>query len=338
MPHPCRELDERPLVGVYVGTDWLSLGMSVTHPPRSVLPGDTVALLAPASWCEEDWIDESIERLESWGLQVHLGKHVRDRHGYLAGTDEDRLDDLNCAIRDPQVRAIVCLRGGCGSFRLAHDVDVAALRADPKPLVGFSDITALHRVWHAAGVQALHGAVAGAHADGVRTLLAGVPPEPVRADPSRFGAELTTGGRAAGPLFGGNLEMLARSVGVTDSDLAGHILLLEINLGSGLGAVDSALSQLVMSEALGGIIGIALGELAGFADQRKSGWTIIDVLRDRLALLDVPVLAGLPLGHLADPVTVPLGVHADIDVGAGRLNCSALCAEAGMGVLPRWVR
>lgn len=293
--------------------------------PRPVVRGDTVALLAPASWCDEDWVGWSADKLASWGLQVRLGNHVRDRHGYLAGTDPDRLDDLNSAIRDPQIRAIVCLRGGCGSFRLVHDVDIDALRADPKPLVGFSDITALHRVWHAAGVPALHGAVAGTDADGVRALLAGVPPEPLRSDPSRLGAELTTGGRGAGPLFGGNLETLARSVGVTDSDLSGHVLLLEINLGSGLGAVDSALSQLVMSGALDGITGIALGELAGFGDQRKSGWSIIDVLRDRFAVLDVPVLAGLPLGHLADPVTVPLGVGCRLDADARTLTCAELC-------------
>ena len=117
--------------------------------PRLVA-GDLVALLAPASWAEDDWLAANVTRLESWGLRVRVGEHVRDRVGYLAGRDEARAADLNAAVADPEVRAVIALTGGCGSLRLVGAVDVQALQHDPKPLVGFSDITALHRVWHAA--------------------------------------------------------------------------------------------------------------------------------------------------------------------------------------------
>lgn len=229
----------------------------------------------------------------------------------------DRLADLNDAIRDPDVRAIVCLRGGCGSSRLLHGVDVGALAADPKPLVGFSDITALHRVWHLHGVPSLHGAIVGAHRLIVRDVLLGGAPPAVAADPPQFGAQLTTHGRARGRLFGGNLEMLARTVGVLDFDLRGHILLLEINRSAGLGHVDRALTQLLMVGVLDGVVGVALGSLSGFEDHIDRGWTVIDVLSDRLGQLEVPVLAGLPFGHDPDPRVAPLGVQCEIDADAG---------------------
>lgn len=288
--------------------------------------GDRVALLSPASWSEESHVERTVALVESWGLRPYLGRHTRDRCGYLAGTDRDRLADLDEALRDPTVRAIVCLRGGCGSFRLLRMLDTAALAADPVPIVGFSDITALHRLWQATGVPSVHGAAAGERAGLVRSLLVGEEPAPVRSEPERFGAALTTSGAAEGPLAGGNLEMLARSVGVLDVDLSGHVLLLEINRSAGLGMVDRALTQLLDSGALDGVVGVALGELDGFDGYVDRGWSILDVLADRLSRLRVPILAGLPLGHLDDPVPVPLGRWSRLDADAGTLVCDRLTA------------
>jgi muramoyltetrapeptide carboxypeptidase len=299
---------------------------STVSRPRRLEPGDVIALVSPASWSDEPWVAQSIAAVESWGFRARVGRHAMDRLGYLAGGDRERAADLNAAVRDPEVRAIVCLRGGCGSFRLLADVDTDALRADPKPVIGFSDITALHQVWHLAGVPSVHGAVAGTRAETVRRLLIGERGEPVRSDSGRFGAELTTSGTASGPLFGGNLEMLARGVGVVDNDLAGHVLLLETHREVGLGMVDRALTQLLMSGALDGITGVAVGALEGFEDYEDREWTVLDVLRDRLGSLGVPVLAGLPLGHLENPVSVPLGVECELDADARTLTVGLLSA------------
>jgi hypothetical protein len=141
-------------------------------------------------------------------------------------------------------------------------------------LIGYSDITALHRVWHLAGVASLHGALAGQHVDDMADMLRGGTPASVSRDRQQFGADLTTGGQASGPLFGGNLEMLARSVGVLDLDLRGHVLLLEINRAAGLGNVDRALTQLMMSGSLDDITAVALGRLSGFEDYEDRGWTL----------------------------------------------------------------
>lgn len=266
------------------------------------------------------------DQLQPWGLRVVVGKHALDRRGYLAGRDDDRLADLNDAIRDPQIRAVIATRGGCGSFRIVRGVDVDALRADPKPLLGYSDITALHQVWHVAGVPALHGAVAGQHSDHVRRLLMEDAETVVTADPSALSAQLTAPGSAEGVLFGGNLEMLARAVGVVPFDLDGAILLLEINRAAGLGMVDRALTQLRFSGALDGVAAVALGSIDQFTGYEDRGWTILDALRDHLDALQVPVLGGLPLGHLDDLVTVPLGVPAKLDTRAGTLTVRPLTA------------
>lgn len=280
-----------------------------------------MALVAPASWADSAWIEQTAGVLAGWGWEVRVGRHAHDRLGYLAGTDHDRLADLNAAIRDPRVRAIVCVTGGCGSFRLVRGVDVEALRADPKPIVGYSDITALHRVWQAVGVPSLHGAGAGAHAETVRKLLIGARPDPVVADPNRYGAMLTTTGAATGVLAGGNLELLARNVGVVEFDLEGCVLLLEANRAAGLGMVDRALTQLIDSGSLAGISGVAIGILEGFEGYEDRDWDVVDVLRERLGLLKVPILAGLPVGHDPNPVTVPLGVACVLDADAGTLAC-----------------
>ncbi|MFD2793739.1 LD-carboxypeptidase [Promicromonospora vindobonensis] len=294
--------------------------------PQKLEPDDVVALVSPASWSEESWLEESIATIESWGFRARVGRHATDRLGYLAGGDRERAADLNAAIQDPEVRAILCLRGGCGSLRLLADVDADALRADPKPIIGFSDITALHQVWHRAGVPSVHGAVAGTRRDTVRQLLVGERCEPVRSDRGQFGAELTTTGTAAGPLFGGNLDMLARGVGVVDNDLEGHVLLLETHREVGLGMVDRAVTQLLLSGTLAGVSGVAVGTLEGFEDYRDREWTVLDVLHERLGVLGVPVLGGLPLGHLESPVSVPLGVDCVLDADAGTLTVAQLTA------------
>lgn len=293
---------------------------------RRLEPDDIIALVSPASWSDDSWLVQSVATVESWGFRARVGHHAADRLGYMAGSDRARAADLNAAIRDPEVRAILTLRGGCGSLRLLADVDTDALRADPKPIIGFSDITALHQLWHRAGVPSVHGAVAGARASTVRRLLVGGRSEPVRSERGQYGADLTTTGTASGPLAGGNLEMLARSVGVVDNDLDGHVLLLEINRAAGLGMVDRALTQLLLSGALAGISGVAVGVLEGFEGYQDRGWTVLDVLHDRLGPLGVPILAGLPLGHLEDPVSVPLGVECELDADAGTLLFAPMTA------------
>ena len=306
-------------------------------------PGDLVRLVSPASYPDEAGVRAATETLTGWGLRVDVGRHALDRWGYMAGTDGDRLADLVAAYRDPEVRAVVATRGGAGAYRLLDGLDavVDAARRDPKPLVGFSDITYLHlALWRRARMPGIHGGLGGPRgAAAIRRLLTTGEPLVLHRDDRSPTAGLSTGGPASGFLMGGNLMAVATMVGAGLPDLDGAILLLETERppGLGLGFVDRQLTQLLRSGALTGVRGVALGRFPGYETYADRGWALADVLADRLVDgfdgVDgggVPVLAGLDLGHGDDPLAVPLGTPAHLDPGAGTLTVtSAAVAVAG---------
>ncbi|SFR16899.1 muramoyltetrapeptide carboxypeptidase [Lentzea waywayandensis] len=278
--------------------------------------------MSPASYPSEEALGESVRVLESWGLVVEVGKHALDRHGYLAGRDSDRLADLDDAYRDPGVRAVIAARGGAGAYRIAHDLDFAAVRADPKPLVGFSDITNLHlALWRHCRVAGIHGFLDGARsAASTRSLLMETEPAVLHRDPEALTAAVRVGGVATGNLVGGHLGTLAWSVGAGLPDLDGAILFLEAPRAVGLGHVDRQLTQLIRSGSLRGLRGVALGRFPGFEDYTDRDWTVLDVLRDRLEPLGVPVLGGIDVGHGDNPLSIALGPMAELDADAGTLT------------------
>jgi muramoyltetrapeptide carboxypeptidase len=296
-------------------------------------PGDRVRIVSPACPPSREEVARGVELLTSWGLQVELGEHVFDQWGYMAGRDEDRVFDLNAAFRDPGVRAVIAALGGKGTYRIVDDLDTDALRRDPKPVVGFSDITHLHlALWSRCRLATLHGPFAKrddtctgpASAEALRRALMTTDPVTLHRDPSEATAEVTVDGTATGVLMGGNLDAIRTETGAGLPSLQGSILFLEHQRGTGLGEVDRALTQLTRSRALDGLRGVALGQFLGFDrdadDPTLGGWGIRDVLRDRLAALGVPVLGGLPAGHGKNPPTIPLGTQATIDTATGTLT------------------
>ena len=287
-----------------------------------LVPGDLVRLVSPASWPEEAWLRESADVLKSWGLRVDVAPHAMDRHGFCAGRDEDRLADLNDALSDPEVRAVITTRGGAGAYRIADALDFDAVRRDPKPLVGFSDITFLHlALWHHCRSNSIHGALAGPTARAtVRQLLMTDEPLSLATRPDAVSAAVSAGGRATGPLVGGNLTAVATSVGVRLSGLEGAVLFLEDQRQKGLGFADRLLTQLLASGVLDGIAGIVLGSFEGLRDVNDRGWTIVDVLEDRLLPLGVPIVGGIFAGHDLvgtgggpDQAALPIGAEVTID-------------------------
>ncbi|MFF0343158.1 LD-carboxypeptidase [Kribbella sp. NPDC004875] len=294
-------------------------------------PGDRVRFVSPASTPDRELVAKGVELVTGWGLQVELGEHVFDSFGYLAGADDDRLADLNDAFRDPGVRAIFATRGGKGAYRIADGLDFDAVRRDPKPLIGFSDITALHlALWNQVGLAGIHGPSMSWYepncgpecAEALRRALMTTTEVVVHQDPNELSAALTEGEAATGFLMGGNLDTVRCAIGADLPSLAGGILLIEVNHGTGLGMVDRQLTQLLRSGLLDGLRGVAVGQITGFEDDVSNGWTVLDVLRDRLAKLDVPVLGGLPIGHGPQPATTPLGTLATINPTAGTLTAA----------------
>jgi muramoyltetrapeptide carboxypeptidase len=307
------------------------LRMDSLRSPR-LQPGDRVRIVSPASPPSRAYVARGVELLASWGLQVELGEHVFDQWGYMAGRDEDRASDLNAAFRDPGVRAVIATRGGKGAYRIVDDLDFDAARRDPKPVVGFSDITHIHlALWVHCRLACLHGPFANwsdewsgpASCDALHRALMTTEPVTIKRDPGEVTAAVTVDGAATGTLVGGNLDAIRTETGAGLPSLRGAILFLEHQKGTGLGEVDRALTQLTRSGALDGLRGVALGQFLGFDqtdDPAPGGWGIADVLRDRLARLGVPVLGGLPAGHGPHPPTIPLGTRASLDTIAGTLT------------------
>ena len=295
--------------------------------PKLLRQGDLVRLVSPASTPDEDGVTRSVKLLESLGLRVGLGRHVFDKFGYLAGRDEDRLTDINEALADPEVRALIATRGGKGAYRIADGIDFAAMRADPKLLIGFSETTILHlALWHHAGVPGIHGACWDADRFGEASALsfrqAILTSDPItvacRSDEPT--ASLTTRGNARGILLGGNLDMIATAAGWLLPNLNGAIVLIE-DVEKGFGHIDRQLTRLAKAGYLEGIAGIAVGQFTGFG--QSDGWTILDVLRDRITPLGVPVLGGLPLGHGSEALALPIGTEAPLNADDGTLTVAA---------------
>lgn len=293
--------------------------MESTKTPKlePLAAGDIVRLVSPASPPDEADVQHCLTFLEGVGLKPQVGAHALDRYGYLAGRDEDRLADLNDAIRDETVRAIIATRGGKGAYRIADGVDFAAMRANPKVLIGFSEITILHlAIWKQCSVPGIHGAAWNPVQSGETSsrsferVISTVADTIVHSDRDEPSAGLTTSGKVSGPLVGGHLDMIATAAGWTLPNLDGAILLIE-DVEKGLGHIDRNLTRLIKSGSLLGVKGVAVGQFTNFAPSK--GWTVVDVLRDRLTELGVPVLGGLPLGHGADAVAIPIGTEAVLD-------------------------
>lgn len=305
---------------------------TVTRPP-ALRPGDVVRVVTPSGPPRPERLTAGLELLAAWGLDAQVTPSVHDRHGYLAGTDEARLAEFNAALRDPSVRAVFCARGGYGVTRIIDGVDWAALRADPKPVVGYSDITALHMAGYGrAGVAGVHGPVlASFHtpedADGpviaaLRDALFTGDPVVVKTAGHEPTGRLTSGASAGtGPLLGGNLSLIVDAVGTpTALDHTGAVLLIE-EINEEPYRVDRALTQLRRAGALDGLAGVALGNFTNCADEWKVD--VVDVVGEFLAGLGVPVVGGLPIGHGIRQETVPYGTTATVDPLTGTLTVEA---------------
>lgn len=291
--------------------------------PQALLPGDTIGLCAPAGPVEAERLERGAAELRSLGFEVLVPDRILERSRFSAGNVERRLAELSGLFEDPGVAAIVCARGGAGAVHLLPRLDPELLLAHPKPLVGFSDITALHLLLNHLGLISLHGPMAAVDlATGsydrtsfVHALTGAGAPYQSEADdllPLRPGA-------GEGRLRGGCLSLLATAAGTPwalRSEGEPTLLFLE-DADEPAYRIDRMLRQLGASGALDGVRGIVLGDMKGCAPGRDADYTLEQVVLEALGGLDVPVAIGLSSGHASGPqVTLPLGVRA-------RLVCDA---------------
>lgn len=267
--------------------------------------------------------EAGIKRLESLGYNVELGRAQYNRRGYLSGSDRERLDELNGFLRRPDVKMLIAARGGYGVLRILQDVDYNAARAQPKLVVGYSDITALHfAMHHLAGVPGLSGPMVAVEwhdpdpnsDDLFWDLVRGGTPDPLLG-PS--GEELTplTPGAVEGPLLGGNLAMIVRLLGTSYlPSLDGAILFIE-DVGEVPYRIDAMLAQLKLSGIIDRLGGMVIGGFTDWEPEEDTPTLTIDqVFDDYFATLNMPVARGLIYGHFPVKNTIPVGVRARLEV------------------------
>ncbi len=308
----------------------------LVRPPR-LARGSRVALVAPAGpLLEKDDLTRAEALCRALDYEPVLGSHAARRHGYLAGSDEERLKDLNTALADPGIDAVWCIRGGYGTTRIVDQLDFEALTRRPKALIGFSDITAiLNAATRRAGIVTFHGPVARAsmpafsrwHFERVVTCaepagrLGRLPSPPDVLVPRENRIVTLHGGTAEGPLAGGNLTLLQCLIGTPYfPDLEGAILFLE-DVGEDLYRVDRMLAHLRAVGALNRLSGVLVGHFTDLHRHMKDGALGFDeVLATYLLPLKIPAAYGFPVGHIEAQWTLPLGVRARLDADAGELE------------------
>ena len=296
-------------------------------PPRLAL-GDTIGLVAPASSTEDPArIDEVIAHLKKEGFAVKPGRNLRQRTGYLAGTDQERAADLHAAFADPEVKAIFALRGGYGSCRLLPLLDYALIRANPKPFVGYSDITALHHaILLKAGLVTYHGPNANeAFRPGNNAALRRALMDPVKETVlftrEKKGGEAITcevRGLARGRLLGGNMTCLLRLLGTPYApDFRRAILFLE-DIGEKAYRIDGMFAHLRLAGVLDQIDGLVLGDFDHKDDEEQA--RINTLLADEARRIGKPCITGAPIGHFPAQTVMAIGMMGELHAEAQRVT------------------
>ena len=277
-----------------------------------------IGVIAPSSGMNRDEIDSADMILRSHGISTKFGANVYAMNGYLAGTDQQRADDINKMFRDDSVKGVLCTRGGYGTARILGKLDYDMIAKHPKPIIGFSDITALLNVLgERCNIPAIHGPMLRSltrnYMNSEYTLthfFEGLNGKVITGElPMPKGKKLSAviPGKAEGVIRGGNLTVIASLVG-TPYELKGDgaLLLLE-EIGESPYRIDRMLNQLWQSGLLMRVNGILLGD---FIDCEDKGQNLAHVLKRYAKLSGKPVIQGMPAGHGKDNMYIPFGVHA----------------------------
>ncbi len=328
-------------IGTFAATAALPsvvLGAQGTRPkPPRLRHGDTVGLVKPAGFLADEFdLRLALEAITAMGLIPKPAPHLLSRFGYLAGADEARAADLNAMYADDSVRAVFAVRGGWGSARILPYLDFDLIRANPKLLIGFSDITALHMAFAArAGFPTIHGPNAGSAWGKLSwnafKSLAFDGKTPVYRNPEAtedrlvqrdWRTQTIRPGKAAGRLLGGNLTVISTLMGTPYLPAFDHSILFLEDIDEAEYRIDRMLTQLALAGVLRNVAGVIFGQCTNCKASGPSygGFTVSQVLRQHLEPLGVPVYQGALIGHIDDQFSMPIGVRAEIDATAGTIR------------------
>jgi len=291
----------------------------ITVPPF-LKSGDTIGIATPASPYQAKALQEGIHLLRQWGFQVALGRKRIIRKGYLAGTDRERAEELMQLFADPEVKAILCSRGGYGTLRILDYLDFKNIKAHPKLFMGFSDVTVLLMAfWKKADLMTFHGPMMTTLSQvnlstlvRVKAMLKGH--YQIQLPLSINRAVLP--GSAQGILMGGNLSLLVHLIGTPYEPVWDHAILFLEDCGEESYRLDRLLTHLRLRGCLGKVSAILLGKFTGPNKKELPMDAVKDILRD----LNIPVWTGLPIGHGSWNFPLPIGAPTTLDAEKGLLS------------------
>lgn len=301
--------------------------------PKSIQKGDKIGIISPsAATADKIQFDFAKETMEALGFEVQFGENLKNRRGHLAGRDEERAEDLNRMFADPEIKAIICIRGGSGAARILPLIDYKTIQRNPKPLLGYSDITALHNAIHAkTGLITFHGpnGTGSWNSFNVRQFenmffkkeLVTFENELVKGDDlivKQNRIQTIRPGKVSGKIIGGNLTVLTALSGTPYlPDFKNAILFIE-DIGEDPYKIDRMMSTLMLNGTLSQIKGFIFGQCT---DCNPSGGygslTLDDILEDYILPLNIPAYKGAMIGHVPRQFIVPVGSQVEMDADTG---------------------
>ena len=292
--------------------------------PQNLQAGDVIGMVCPAGSIPMERIQKCVETLTDWGYQVRLGQTIGGKHFTYSGTDAERAADLQTMMDDPTVKAILCARGGYGLSRIIDTLDFTSMMAQPKWVIGFSDITVLHAALQKKGIMSIHGPMAAAFNKGpegesyiqaVKSILEGQKTTYTASTHSCNKLGTTTA-----PMIGGNLCLITHLIGSQNSmDTNGKILFLE-DIGEFHYNLDRMVIQMKNAGLFNNLAGLVLG---GFTDMRDEptdiGASAFEILQSHITEFNYPVCYDFPISHGLSNYPIKEGAIYQLNIQADQV-------------------
>ena len=295
--------------------------------PGRLHRGDRIGIVAPGGPVTPEELQPGLRLLESQGFSITSAPHLYEQTGYLAGDDDNRLQDLHRMFRDPEVKAILCARGGYGTLRLLDRIDYTLTGSNPKIIAGYSDITALLlALYKMNGLATFHGPLVKDLTKNENRNLTAFLKLVSSEDTAEWDLQEATclrPGRAVGPLLGGNLTLISHLVGTPYMPPLGRAILFIEDRGEPLYRIDRMLTHLHLC----GIFKDLAGLLAGSFEDRGDPLDIGQLLLERTSDTGIPVVTGLPIGHGHLNLSLPVGLRGSIDTETMTLSALEPCVS-----------
>ena len=292
--------------------------------PSFLRAGDNIHIVSPSGAIQPGFIDGATKLLSSWGLKVTEGKYARTEYGRFSGTKDERVADLQQALDDPNVKAILCSRGGYGLAQIIDKIDFTSFAKSPKWLIGFSDITILHNAITALGIASMHGIMTkyltelpeeSDQITSFKNLLFGTP--------SNFSIKPEAEnrpGRAVGKLIGGNLSvMMGMRSTPFDLDFHNNILFIE-DVGEKPYQIDRMMQSLRLSGVLKQISGLVVGQFSDYDEDPLMMQSVAEIILAAVSEYDYPVCFNFPAGHVDYNLSFVLGEQAELFVETDKVH------------------